>query len=358
MRPCWWLMLVAQAATAKQSLSRAPAVPKLAPLKGVVGGATTRPADFALRCVFSGLYKGETPACALSPVARNLKFLAAGAVAGVISRTIVSPLEVVATVNMAAVGAVDGPLDALGALWRDEGARGFYKGNGANCLKVAPTKGIQFVAFEFFKARIVAFKRWRGLDPTLEPFERLVAGGFAGMVAAACVYPLETVKSLLTVERGRYGDGIVSSFRGYVDEQGVFALYRGLVPTLIAMFPYVGVEFCTYETIRGAVAAAAGRTSTTTLETMTIGAAAGMCAQTSCHPLDVVRKRLQLQGVGGRPKTFTNMFDGLAGIGKAEGAAGLYKGLKPACLATLPSTGSSYVIYEAAKFALGIGSAA
>ena len=70
-----------------------------------------------------------------------------------------------------------------------------------------------------------------------------------------------------------------------------------------------------------------------------MGAIAGMAAQTSCHPLDVVRKRLQLQGIGGRPKTYTNMFDGLAGIASAEGAKGLYKGLKPACLATLPSAG-------------------
>ena len=54
---------------------------------------------------------------------------------------------------------------------------------------------------------------------------------------------------------------------------------------------------------------------------------------------------------------FNNMFDGLAGISKAEGRQGLYKGLKPACLATLPSTGCSYVVYEYAKGIFGIGSA-
>jgi len=138
-------------------------------------------------------------------------------------------------------------------LWAAEGVGGFYKGNSANCLKVAPTKGIQFVSFEFFKRQILLYKRWRGEAEVLEPIERLVAGGFAGMVAAACVYPLETVKSLLTVERGRYGAGILDSLQGLVAEQGVLALYRGLVPTLIAMFPYVGVEFCTYESVRAMV---------------------------------------------------------------------------------------------------------
>ena len=92
--------------------------------------------------------------CPPSGTARNLKFLVAGAIAGVVSRTLVSPLEVVATMNMATVGTVEGPLDALSRLWASEGVVGLYKGNGANCLKVAPTKGIQFVSFEFFKRQI------------------------------------------------------------------------------------------------------------------------------------------------------------------------------------------------------------
>jgi|TARA_B100000475_G_scaffold185189_1_gene153888 hypothetical protein len=112
-------------------------------------------------------------------VTRNLKFLAAGAIAGVVSRTLVSPLEVVATVNMAAVGTVEGPIDMLTRLWALEGATGFYKGNGANCLKVAPTKGIQFVSFEFFKQQILFLKRWQNKAEALEPIERLIAGGLA-----------------------------------------------------------------------------------------------------------------------------------------------------------------------------------
>jgi hypothetical protein len=135
--------------------------------------------DRALHVVFSGLYKGPAPACATTALARNLKFLAAGAIAGVVSRTLVSPLEVVATINMATVGAVDGPMDVLIKLWALEGATGFYKGNGANCLKVAPTKGIQFVSFEFLKRQVLLWKRWCDIPEVLEPIERLVAGGFA-----------------------------------------------------------------------------------------------------------------------------------------------------------------------------------
>jgi len=260
--------------------------------------------------------------------------------------------------NMATVGTVEGPLDALTRLWASEGVVGLYKGNGANCLKVAPTKGIQFVSFEFFKRQILMFKRWKNLPEVLEPAERLIAGGFAGIVAAACVYPLETAKSLLTVESSRYSGGISKLLKTLVDEHGFLALYRGLVPTLIAMFPYVGVEFCTYETCRSIIVPSnPSSQGLSLLQTMSLGGFAGMVAQTSCHPLDVVRKRLQLQGIAGRPRIFENMIDGLCNIAKAEGRNGLYKGLKPACLATLPSTGCSYVVYEATKKLFGVGSA-
>ena len=44
--------------------------------------------------------------------------------------------------------------------------------------------------------------------------------------------------------------GIDETVRCVVKFGGFRALYRGLLPTLIAMFPYVGVEFMVYETLK------------------------------------------------------------------------------------------------------------
>mmetsp|Transcript_4076 Transcript_4076/g.13384 ORF Transcript_4076/g.13384 Transcript_4076/m.13384 type:complete len:363 (-) Transcript_4076:294-1382(-) len=328
--------------------------------------------DLALRTIFTGCYPATAvPAAASTSTAQSLKFLVAGAIGGIISRTLVSPLEVVATVNMASEGAVGSVLEELSALWASEGIVGFFKGNGANCLKVAPTKGIQFVTFECLKRFLGCRKWWASSSKELNPFDRLITGGMAGVVAAASAYPLETLKSVLTVERRQYGGSIIVSFVAICKDEGVFALYRGLAPTLIAMMPYVGVEFCVYETIKELlVKHYCATNSLSTIQTMLIGAAAGAVAQTSCHPLDVVRKRLQLQGLPGRPTQYSNMLDALACIvcfptffathvpeqARVEGVRGLYKGLAPACLATLPSTGSSYVVYEALKAVLGVAS--
>lgn len=302
--------------------------------------------------------------------AERTKFLLAGAVAGIVSRTVVSPLEVVATAQMVR-GGNKGLVGELTELFKSEGMKGFFKGNGANCLKVAPTRGVQFFAFESFKVRLVEWKRQSmGLpedaDVSLNPGERLIAGGFAGMIASSMVYPIEVVKTMLTMYPGKYS-GISAAFRGVLNEVGPKGLYAGLAPTLVAMFPYVGVEFMIYETAKIAVEEIMktrangedGEGADYTLPiilSLGLGALAGAAAQSSAHPLDVVRKRLQVQGINGNPVLYKNTFDCIAGIAKKEGSGALYKGLGPACVATIPGTGIAYITYEFMKNFLGLSS--
>lgn len=304
--------------------------------------------------------------------AETAKFLLAGAVAGIVSRTVVSPLEVVATAQMVR-GGNKNMVGELTDLFKSEGVRGFFKGNGANCLKVAPTRGVQFFAFEQFKKQIVAWKR-AGMGLTdddvdvvirLNPVERLVAGGFAGMIASSMVYPIEVVKTMLTMYPGKYA-GIGAAFRGVISEVGPKGLYAGLGPTLIAMFPYVGVEFMIYETSKIFVEAMISRqngdengeiaVALPIIVSLGLGALAGAAAQTSAHPLDVIRKRLQVQGINGNPVLYKNTFDCFGGVASKEGFGALYKGLGPACVATIPGTGIAYITYEFMKKFLQLSS--
>ena len=303
--------------------------------------------------------------------AQTAKFLVAGAVAGIVSRTAVSPLEVVATAQMVR-GGNKNLVGELSELFRSEGMKGFFKGNGANCLKVAPTRGVQFFAFEKFKSKLVDYKRASmGLPDdeniVLHPIERLIAGGFAGMIASSMVYPIEVVKTMLTMYPGKYV-GIGAAFRGVINEVGPKGLYAGLGPTLIAMFPYVGVEFMIYETSKIAIEAYLSNRASEEgngeqiaialpiIISLGLGALAGAAAQTSAHPLDVIRKRLQIQGINGNPVLYKNTIDCLTGITSKEGFGALYKGLGPACVATIPGTGIAYITYEIMKQFLNLSS--
>lgn len=260
----------------------------------------------------------------------------------------------------------------LRTLFASEGIRGFFKGNAANCLKVAPTKGIQFVAFEALKRFIfhsrtnsssakatstvstsTSSTKSSGLRP-LAAWERFLAGGLAGMTAASICYPLDTVKTLLTAHPERF-TGVVNTFVTVVRQQGPRALYRGLSPTLVAMMPYAGLDFAIYEQLKLLYLKRHNKEANL-LILLCIGAFAGAVAQTACHPLDVVRKRLQLQGMRGRPIEYKSMISATIGIVRKEGPAALYRGLQPMYISAIPSAGVSYAVYETVKKFLGVRS--
>ena len=79
----------------------------------------------------------------------------AGGVAGAVSRTVVSPLErlkILFQVQSAGRTEYKMPVgQGLMKMWRDEGWKGFMRGNGANCIRIIPYNAVQFSSFNFYK---------------------------------------------------------------------------------------------------------------------------------------------------------------------------------------------------------------
>lgn len=79
----------------------------------------------------------------------------AGGVAGAVSRTIVSPLErLKILLQVQSVGRTEYRLSiwkALVKMGREEGWRGFMRGNGTNCIRIIPYSAVQFGSYNFYK---------------------------------------------------------------------------------------------------------------------------------------------------------------------------------------------------------------
>lgn len=79
----------------------------------------------------------------------------AGGVAGAVSRTVVSPLErlkILFQVQSAGRDAYKLSVgQALGKMWREEGWRGFMRGNGTNCIRIVPYSAVQFGSYNFYR---------------------------------------------------------------------------------------------------------------------------------------------------------------------------------------------------------------
>jgi len=79
----------------------------------------------------------------------------AGGVAGAVSRTVVSPLErlkILFQVQSAGREAYQLSVGkALAKMWKEEGWRGFMRGNGTNCIRIVPYSAVQFGSYNFYK---------------------------------------------------------------------------------------------------------------------------------------------------------------------------------------------------------------
>ena len=79
----------------------------------------------------------------------------AGGVAGAVSRTVVSPLERLKILfQIQSSGRTEYKLpigQGLLKMWKDEGWRGFMRGNGANCIRIIPYSAVQFASYNVYK---------------------------------------------------------------------------------------------------------------------------------------------------------------------------------------------------------------
>ncbi|GKU87978.1 hypothetical protein SLEP1_g2299 [Rubroshorea leprosula] len=79
------------------------------------------------------------------------KSLVAGGVAGGVSRTAVAPLErlkILLQVQNPHNIKYNGTIQGLKYIWRTEGLRGLFKGNGTNCARIVPNSAVKFFSYE------------------------------------------------------------------------------------------------------------------------------------------------------------------------------------------------------------------
>ena len=82
---------------------------------------------------------------------------------------------------------------------------GLLKGNGVNVLRIAP-----FSAFEFFFYDLYKFYLFGGVDASIPA--KLACGGMTGMTASFLTYPLDLVRTILSIQVDTAGTAKPSIF--------------------------------------------------------------------------------------------------------------------------------------------------
>jgi solute carrier family 25 phosphate transporter 23/24/25/41 len=307
------------------------------------------------------------------------KSLVAGGVAGGVSRTAVAPLErlkILLQVQNPHNIKYNGTVQGLKYIWRTEGFRGLFKGNGTNCARIVPNSAVKFFSYEEASKGILwLYRQQPGKENAeLSPLLRLGAGACAGIIAMSATYPMDMVRGRITVQTDKSPlkyRGIAHALTTVLREEGPRALYKGWLPSVIGVVPYVGLNFAVYESLKDWLVKSRpfGLVEDTELSVTTklaCGAAAGTVGQTVAYPLDVIRRRMQMVGwkdaggvVSGDGKAhvrheYTGMIDAFRKTVRHEGFGALYKGLVPNSVKVVPSIAIAFVTYEVVKDVLGV----
>ncbi|CAM8892340.1 unnamed protein product [Rhodiola kirilowii] len=273
----------------------------------------------------------------------SVRRLISGAIAGAVSRTAVAPLETIRTHLMVGTSG-HSSTEVFNEIMMTDGWKGLFRGNWINVIRVAPSKAIELFVYEAVNKHLSA-KHGEEQKTRIPP--SLIAGACAGVSSTLCMYPLELVKTRLTIQRGVY-DGMIDAFVKILREGGPAELYRGFIPSVIGIIPYSATNYYAYDTLRKAYRKIFKQERIGNIETLLIGSAAGAISSTATFPLEVVRKHMQVGTLSGR-QVYKNVWHALVSILEQEGIQGLYRGLGPSCIKLVPAAGISFMCYEACK---------
>ncbi|CAI5981261.1 unnamed protein product [Closterium sp. NIES-65] len=279
------------------------------------------------------------------------KKLVSGAIAGGVSRTVVAPLETIRTHLMVGSSGHRTIVGVFRWIMQKEGWRGLFRGNAINVIRVAPGKAVELFTYDTVKKLLTPPDGGKPIIP-IPPSS--IAGSAAGVAACCLMYPLELVKTRLTIQSNslehqnganpcrytcfpfllslsapphhptpppadpsacppprppppfspssRPGEyrSILHAFYRIITEEGAHELYRGLGPSLIGIVPYAGSNYFAYDTLRTLYKRLAKKDKIEPLATLIIGSLAGAAAASATFPLEVARKQVCGGGGGGR----------------------------------------------------------
>ncbi|XP_066498067.1 calcium-binding mitochondrial carrier protein SCaMC-3b [Hoplias malabaricus] len=279
--------------------------------------------------------------------------LMAGAMAGAVSRTGTAPLDRLKVFLQVHGSGGLGLWTGLRGMVHEGGVRSLWRGNGINVLKIAPESAIKFMAYEQIKWLIRGCKD----GGSLRVQERFIAGSLAGATAQTIIYPMEVLKTRLTLRKTGQYSGTLDCARQILKKEGIQAFYRGYVPNTLGIIPYAGIDLAVYETLKNAWLQryCVGSADPGVLVLLGCGTVSSTCGQLASYPLALIRTRMQAQAsTEGAPQlTMVGQFKHIV---SHEGIQGLYRGIAPNFLKVIPAVSISYVVYEHMKKALGVGS--
>eukprot|EP01060_Flectonema_neradi_P024386 TRINITY_DN3318_c1_g1_i1.p1 TRINITY_DN3318_c1_g1~~TRINITY_DN3318_c1_g1_i1.p1 ORF type:complete len:280 (+),score=37.79 TRINITY_DN3318_c1_g1_i1:87-926(+) len=209
-------------------------------------------------------------------------------------------------------------ISSLKRISSTEGLRGLWRGNLVTILHRVPYSGSSFLLYE--KSKQLLLSHSKSDVPT--PTDRALSGCVAGAGAAAITYPLDTLRTHLSVGARR---SVFSVVRSIFSNSGPSGFYQGMSLSVFQKVPEVALQMTVYETSRDYFSFYVSKQYSVIAASMVSG-----LSSLVVYPFDLIRRQVQVTKVR---SSFSEL---LARQVRDGGPAALWKGGRAEVARTLP----------------------
>ncbi|KAI0772779.1 mitochondrial carrier [Trametes elegans] len=273
--------------------------------------------------------------------ASTINELIAGSVGGAAQVIVGQPLDTIKTrAQTAPAGMFKGPMDILTQTLRKEGFFALYKGMASPLVGIAGVNSLLFAAYGVSKRIISPF-------PQLSLKEIAGAGAIAGAVNAVLASPVEMFKVRMQGQYGSPSDKrlhtVVSEmWRDWGFRKGIM---RGYWVTVAREIPAYAGFYTAFEFSKRKFSEKYGK-QIPVWALLASGSTGGIAYWLACYPLDVVKSRVQLRATPPEGTPVQYIARELKLVVAESGVSGLFRGLTPSLLRSIPAAASTFAAFE------------
>jgi len=223
----------------------------------------------------------------------------------------------------------------------DEGARTLYKG------MLAPLAGVSAMNAVFFGAYTGVLQYVDTDMETPKISSTFIAGTVSGLLAGFISGPTELIKCRLqvsgTLDKKR---GNIDVIRHILKTEGIGGMRRGLGITVSRELVSCGFYFATYEWMIQWFRGPHKRIDELTpIHMIFAGGISGMLSWGINYPIDVVKSRIQIDGMDG-PRRYKSSYDCFKSMKATTGWSGLYRGVSATLMRAFPTNAAMLPAYS------------
>lgn len=226
-------------------------------------------------------------------------------------------------------------------MWKHEGMAGFFKGNGINIIRIVPFTAFEFFFYETFKVLLFPYVQQK--DMTLK--QKLMSGALTGITASSLTYPLEVIKTQITVDTKHSHVSMYGMAKRIVQNEGVLGLYHGWGVSMFGIIPFTGIKMASFDWMMLNWGPEERVGASHVYTSVFFGALAGFLSVSVAYPFDVIRKLLQLNH-SSKYHNYKNVYDCVQQVYARDGIHGFYRGQNAAFMKILPMTAILFLCNE------------